>query len=357
MEEEIVLQTYTVEDLKEWLLHNRPSKGLSSAIIAPERAFAIINNPFVNGDMVVSCALFVNGEVVAFTAAFPEVLQKPENRLAWWFSTLWCAPSYAGRGYGLIVVGTLCELIGEGNFFDAEGALETVEIFRMLGLDDVYVPRYVFSGKNIRTNTLRGKLAWCLEKTKQMSCARKRKILLKRLQESRDYNVSYARFVDDEVYAFMSAHSSADLILRKQETFNWILQYPFVQCSPLRSRVPFDNVFSSVVDDYQSFLLCIWQGKTLVGVSLLVYSNRSLSVKYLYYSNDSAETVFDALVEHVLSLDVAGFQTNDKKLSEYLRTLGLFTKYVVSPRSFSFPKDFEIVEGYTLQAGEGDMFV
>lgn len=357
MEEKVSLQTYSVADLKEWLLHNHPSKGLSSAVISSARAYAIVNNPFVEDDMAVCCALFVNEKLVAYTAAFPEVLQRPMHHLAWWFSTLWCDPAYAGRGYGLIVVGALSEMMGEGRFFDADGARETVEIFKMLGLDTVYIPRYVFGGKNIHTNTLRGKLAWCVERIKQRVCGLKRKKVLKQIGNSRDYTINYSRFVDDDAYSFMMSHSGTDLLLRKQETFNWILQYPFVQCSPLRDRVSCDNVFSSIVEDYHSCLFQVFEKKTLIGVALLVYSHHTLSVKYVYYSNDSAETMFDALVEHALSINVAGFQTNDKHLAEYLSSLGLFTKYVVSSRSFSFPKDFEVAEGYSLQAGEGDMFV
>ena len=351
------LQMYSVANLKEWLRHNHPSKGLSSAVIAPSRAYAIINNPFVEDNMTVCCALFVNEKLVAYTAAFPEVLQRPVDRLAWWFSTLWCDPVYAGRGYGLIVVGALSEVMGEGHFFDAEGARETVEIFKMLGLDTVYIPRYVFGGKKIHTNTLRGKLAWCVENIKQMVYKLNRKKVLKQIGKSRDYTISYSRFVDDDAYSFMMSHSGTDLLLRKQETFNWILQYPFVQCSPLLSRVPFDNAFSSIVEDYQSCLLQVFENKTLIGVALLVYSHHALSVKYVYYSDDSAETMFDAIVEHALSLKVTGFQTNDEYLAEYMRSLGLFTKFVVSPRSFSFPKDFEVTEGCSLQAGEGDMFI
>ena len=75
MEENVAIYTYSVADLKNWLLHNRPVKGLSAEVIAPTRAFAIMNNPFVTDETRVVCALFVNDKLVAFTAAFPEVLQ------------------------------------------------------------------------------------------------------------------------------------------------------------------------------------------------------------------------------------------------------------------------------------------
>ena len=109
MEEQVQLRTYTVADLKAWLIHNQPTDGLSAEVIAPARAYAIAHNPYVWDDAKVVCALFVNEQVAAYTAAFPEILQKPEGYLAWWFSTLWCNSAFEGRGYGLIVVGTLAE--------------------------------------------------------------------------------------------------------------------------------------------------------------------------------------------------------------------------------------------------------
>lgn len=357
MEEDIKIKTYSVSDLKNWLLHNHSENGLSDSVIAPARAYSIINNPFVTDDTQVVCALFVNDKVVAFTAAFPEVLQKPENRLVWWFSTLWCEPEYAGRGFGLAVVGTMCELIGEGNFFDVEGAIETVEIFKMLGLKNTYIPRYVFSGRSIKTETIRGKLAWFREFFSNKKCNRKRKILMHKAEIDSRYTVKYSRFIDDATYAFIEEHSNEDVILRKQETFNWILQYPFAQDSPLYKCVPFDNMFSSTVKDYQTLFCRVYVDEKLVGVSMLVISGRVMSVKYIYYEKECEKAVFRAIVDHLLTLKINKFETNDKKLFEYIESLGIFTKNTISPRSFSHPQQFEFSAEKKLQAGEGDMFV
>lgn len=357
MEEKIELFTYSVSDIKNWLLHNHSVNGLSSEVIAPARAFAIMNNPFVTDDTRVVCALFVNDKLAAFTAAFPEVLKKPENRLAWWFSTLWCDEEYAGRGFGLAVVGTMCELIGEGNFFDAEGAIETVEIFKLLGLNNVYVPRHVFSGKIIHTDTIRGKLAWCREAFSQKICDRKRSLLMHRIGSDLNYTVNYSRFVDDEAYAFIESHADEDALLREQKTFDWILQYPFVQVSPLYDRVPFDNRFSSTVKEYRSLCCKVFVNGQLTGVTILVALGDALTVKYLYYESELANIVFRAIVDHLLSLRIRKFETNDVELSDYVNSLGIYTKYAVSQRSFSYPKDFTFSSDSRLQAGEGDMFV
>ena len=93
------LKLYTILDLRNWLIHNHSIDGLSDKIIAPQRAFAIINNPYVKDNDVVLCAIFENSTPVAYTAAFPDWINR-EERIVWWFSTLYCHPSVQGKGYG-----------------------------------------------------------------------------------------------------------------------------------------------------------------------------------------------------------------------------------------------------------------
>lgn len=357
MEENVAIYTYSVADLKNWLLHNRPVNGLSPEVIAPTRAFAIMNNPYVTDESRVVCALFVNDKLAAFTAAFPEVLQKPENRLAWWFSTLWCDEKYAGRGFGLVVVGTLCELIGEGNVFDAEGARETIEIFRLLGLKSTNIPRYEFVRRKIHTDTIRGKMAWCREAFSQKICERRKKVLMRQIGDDSNYSVKYSQFVDDETYAFIVAHSETDALLRQQVMFDWILQYPFAQVSPLYDRTPFDNRFSSNVKDYLLVCCKVVKEGQLIGVTILSISGCGLSVRYLYYEQKTAKTVFRVIVDHLLSLRIRGFETNDEQLANYVKSLRIFTKNYTMQKSFSYPQDFVFSGSSRIQAGEGDMFV
>lgn len=356
MSKNIQLETYTIADLKNWLFRNCQIKRLSSAVISPARAYAFIHNPFVKDNDQVVCALYVDDELAAFTAAFPELLQKPKDRLAWWFSTLWCNPKFEGRGFGLVVVGTLCDSIGEGNFFDAEGAPETVKIFELLGLSTLYVPRYYLTEKKIHVGSLKGKLAWCIEAAKRKACLERRNQLRVKL-DAADYSVKYTSFVDNETYTFLLKHSEKDVLLRRQETFNWILKYPFMQESPVPEKVQSDNAFSDTINRYSSLLISVFSGALLVGVVLLVVSSDTMAAKYVYYERDKASIVYDAIADHIVCCHAHTFSTNDLDLYEYLKSLHLFTKEIVSNSSFSSPIGFLPDGLFNLQAGEGDMFV
>lgn len=356
MEENVQLRTFTIANLREWLLHGHPVEGLSSAVITPTRAYAILNNPFVTDEMPVVCCLYVNGDVAAFTAAFPDILQKPEGRLAWWFSTLWCNPCYEGRGYGLIVVGTLAESLGEGNCFDAEGAHETVEIFKMLGMKTVYFPRYIHSGKQINLNSFKGRIARVLELfqhcTHYFSEKRNRSKLAKT-----DYTIKYQRFVDDESYDFIRNHSQSDILLRSKKALDWILKYPFMLETQDVRKVEKENAFPSFTGVYRPSFVNIYSDSVLVGVAYWVHKEKIFSVKYLYYDRHFSEIVFSAVMEHCVMSGATTFETGDQDLSVFVHSLGLFTKNRIHNISLSFPREALTVTDGTLQAGEGDMFV
>jgi len=356
MEESILLRTYSVADLKDWLIHNHPKEGLSPSVIAPARAYAISHNPYVRDDMKVVCAVFVNEKVVAYTAAFPEIFQKPEGRLAWWFTTLWCDPAFEGRGYGLVVVGTLVEEYGLENCFDAEGAPETVEIMSLLGMKTQCRQRYVFSRKKICADSLRGKIAWCLDKWDQVihyPCLLKCR---KTLGHS-EFSIVYQQYMDDDAFSFVLTHSHKDVILRRQETFNWILQYPFMQTAILAERTLPENQFSSQIKSYQSSIIKIYAEGALVGVALLVFRQKTECVKYLYYQEAYASIVFSAIFSHGLKAKVEGFETGNKSLASFVQTFHIYPKFTVLNYSFSTPLDFVMDDGMSLQSGEGDMFV
>ena len=158
------LKIYTIADLRTWLIDNNPPAGLSEHVIAPVRAYAILNNPYVKDEDAVVAAIYEGEELAAFTASFPDMY---EGKRIWWASTLWCNPKFQGQGYGLIVIGSLKEVHEPELTFDRWGARETVEIFNCFGYKTIYTSRYVLGDKAINRNTLKGKLAYTLQELKK----------------------------------------------------------------------------------------------------------------------------------------------------------------------------------------------
>ncbi|MEE0922293.1 MAG: hypothetical protein U0L47_07360 [Paludibacteraceae bacterium] len=348
------LKIYTILDLRNWLIHNHAIGGLSEKIIAPQRAYAIINNPYVKDEDSVLCAILENGIPVAYTAAFPDYLVR-EKRLIWWFSTLYCHPRVQGKGYGLIVVGQLCEMIGEGNYFDMDGAEETVSIFTYFGLITRYIPRYMFTHKNIHCTSLKGMIAYLIEIVARWQCLLKRKKLSSRIAKN-DYILRYVSCIDDTTYRFIVNHASDDAFLRSQAMLNWILAYPFMLASPLINRVEKSLEFSSVVPSYVVQAVQVWNNEKLMGVFIYRMMDKEFSVKYLYYDHEYANDVFEAIAEHVISLKAQQIQTTDNNLAYWLRSLMLTTKIYEENQSFSYPNWFE-VSNKSIQQGDGDVFV
>ena len=342
------LKLYTVSQLKEWLMHNHATDGLCEQIIAPSRAWAIAHNPYVNDDEPVVAAIFEDGEVAAFTAAFPELIG--EQRY-WWFSSLWCDQRHQGKGYGLIVIGSLAEIYGVEFILDRWGAKETVEIFSCLGTKTIYTPRYIF-GSKINRQITKGKTLH-LVRSLQKSLHK----LIEAPIKHENYALRYVSYIDDETYAFIKSHENTNMFLRTQPMLNWIVQYSFTQACPLLESTAATTAFAPAkAMSNQMYAVQIWDKERLIGFYIIKHTEDDLHILYIYYEEDAKDKVFASIRDHVMRLNVEQLVTDDEVLANYIRKNIYFPKKRVEQIHFAYPVSLNVQPKITLQYGDGDNF-
>lgn len=340
------LKIFTIADLRAWLIDNNSPMGLSEHVIAPVRAYAILNNPYVKDDDAVVAAIYDGEELAAFTASFPDMY---EGKRIWWATTLWCNPKFQGQGYGLIVVGTLKEAHEPELTLDRWGARETVEIFNCLGYKTTYTSRYTLGDKAINRNTLKGKLAYTLQELK--------KLLHHKTIPHIPYTLKYSTFVDGEAYTFMQAQRGKDMFFREQKMLNWILQFPFAQGCVLSERVAVDSLFTFNTTDFGYSVVKVYcEGDNLCGVYLLRKQADSLAVIGLYYATGAQELVFASITDHVVKMGKKAFLTEDKMLLNYVQSRVYFPRLVTESISLSVPVEVAVSNECALQFLDGDSF-
>lgn len=349
-----IIKYFTISEIRKWLFNNESIEGLSSRIIDKQRAYAIVNNPYVKNTDVVLCALYIAEEPIAYTAMFPDKVKDIPERI-WWFSTLYCNPKYQGKGYGLIVIGQLCELLDGEPYFDLDGAEETVNIFNYLGLTTQYIKRYSFTNKNISCKTLKGLIAYLLEKKSKLLCNINRRNIIQEISKS-DYRLSYVSYIDDLTYNFIIDHVDKDLFVRSKDMLNWIMTYPFMQQTPIMDRVDKTLEFSSQVKAYYIQAVQVWRNDKLIGFFVYRILNKCFAIKYLYYDNNFENDVFNAITEHFVKLKAISLQTTNKSFYQWFKSLNIMTKNVLEEQSFSFPKYLN-TQNKDIQLGDGDVFV
>ena len=333
------LKIYTVANLREWLVNNRPADGLSERVIAPTRAWAIILNPYVKDEDAIVAAIFEEGQLAAYTASFPDML---DGKRVWWASTLYCYPQFAGKGYGLIVVGSLKEEHEPDMTYDRWAAKETVEIFKHFGYQMTYTKRYHLGDKKIDTSSLKGKLAYYAQELKKCLHPWPKASIV-------NYTIQYAESIDDEAYAFMKAHCNNDLWMREQEMLNWIVKYPFIKAGKCENEC----IFGADAKIYGYKIVKVYVDEQLQGVYVLRRNDDELSVVYLYYASENRDIVSDSIINLVIALHPKSFVTENHYLFERVRERLYFPKSEIETVSLSLP---EIKEECSLQLGDGDSF-
>lgn len=348
MEEDIRLELFTVQQVRDWLKTGVEERGLSEEVISRTRAWSIIHNPYATDDLNIVSAIFVNDKVAAYTHLFPD---ESRGERMYWNTTLYCNPKYEGRGYGAIVIGQFCELYGD-RYFDLDAVPESIANLKFNGLNVEYVPQYILSGKAIKGNTLKEKLARLQERLSKCIYSHKRD-LLKEIKTSA-YTIKYAPCISDDVYAFIKAHSTNDVFLRSQEMFNWILNYPLMQDSPVESRVERDSEFSSTRAGSQMYGVEVYVQTKLVGFYILNICVKSMDVSYIYYEPKYAREVYLSIAEHILHFNSPKVMMSHRPLSEFLQCYKLYTKSSKRMKSFSYPQGFAYDAFKEMQSGDGD---
>lgn len=336
------LKLYTVAQLREWLEHNHAADGLSEQIIAPTRAWAIIHNPYVKDDDAIVAAIFENEQLAAYSASFPDMI---DGERVWWASTLYCYPQFAGRGYGMIVVGALIEAHEPDLTYDRWGASETVEIFNHFDYHTTYTLRYYLSDRKIDITSVKGKLAYCAQELKK--CLRPWP-----KATNANYTIVYTSCIDDEAYAFMQANRNNDLWLREQKMLSWIVTYPFIKAGKKENEC----VFGADAKVYEYKVIKVYCQGQLIGVYVLRVLDDSIAVVYIYYAEDSKNVVFASIVDQIAAIHPQSFVTENGDLLAYVRDRLYFPKMQEEKVSLSLPDDKQRITNYTLQLGDGDSF-
>lgn len=343
------LKLYTVAQLREWLICNHAAEGLSERIIAPTRAWAIIHNPYVKDDDPVLAAIFVGEEIAAYITAFPEWM---DGQRIWWFSTLWCEPKHRGKGYGLIVTGSLVEIYGIDYCYDRWGAPDTIEIFSYFGHKTIYTPRYIM-GSKINRNTTKGKWVHMLRSAQKWS----HRLIEPRFVEE-CYSLRYVSYIDDDTYTFICNHRNADYFLHSHEMLNWELRYPFTISAPLVEHARCSCLFSpSEIPYSQLYAVQVIENNQMIGFYILKHNEESMHVLFLYYEEVMKNKVFASIRDHIKQLHIAQCITDNGDLAAYLRSQIYFPKINRIDVSLSFPPAIEMPKGPVMQNGDGDNFI
>lgn len=347
-EEDIRLELFTVQQVRDWLKTGVGERGLSEEVISRTRAWSIIHNSYATDVLNIVSAIFVNDEVAAYTHLFPD---ESRGERLYWNTTLYCNPKYEGRGYAAIVIGQFCELYGE-RYFDLDAVQESIANLKFNGLNVEYVPQYILSGKAIRGNGFKAKLARLREQI-SLACTTRKAALVRDI-ESAKYSIKYAPFVSDDVYSFIKEHSTHDVFLRSQEMFNWILNYPLMQDSPVEERVELDSVFTSTRAGSQMYGVEVYVHAQLVGFYILNVCDTSMDVSYIYYDAKCENEVFLSIAEHILHYESQKVMLSHKPLLKFFLGYKLFTKNSVRMKSFSYPQGFVYDATKEMQSGDGD---
>lgn len=345
--DDIEVKHFTVEQIRNWLVHNKSVEGLTSEVIRPAFAWALIHHPNVCDNDPMVAAVYDNGILAAATCASPEYMVKPtivdngKPKRVWWFPMLWVKPEYRGKGYGLVVIGSLAEIYGMDCAWTVWAVKESIEIFEFLGCKTYYFPHYFMNERHFPAS-VRGKLGALRQGAIKWWYNKKKPAL-----SHYEYSLRYLNNVDDESYEFICRNSNNNVFLSSKEILNWELQYPWYLSMPLSSRVPKDGkYFQEIQPLFQYSFVQVWSNDRLVGIYRFIRDESGISIDLIFYDPKDSEIVYASIVEHLQHLHVTHFDTEDGELAKYVQKFIYFPICKTESESLSISPEISIPDNF-----------
>ena len=343
-------KTFSILDLKNWLLRNEQN-GLTPKVISFVRAYALINNPCaLDNDPALEVVFDDDGAAVGYTGVFAENYKEGsiQGRL-FWGTTEWVATELRGKGIASKMMHEIKEAVGYQKYLGLASSIASVKLDKKQGSSIRYFPQYKLKLKEERS--LKGRCASRYVSFVNNSFFNKLSIY--------SYENRYVQYVDQNTYRFIVAHSTHDLFLRKQEMFNWLLRYPFLQPIGKDQYVKQDSYeFSNYVNLYKMNAVQVWVDGVMGGFYIANQIDNTCTLRYLYYEEQYSNEVFASVVRCMVETGSVEIRFFSKDLFGFMEKNGLKwlnKKSVYEQISFTTPRDFVYDDSLSLQGGDGDM--
>lgn len=353
MEDCVNYRKFTVNDVRDWLYNNRDN-GLSETIITRIRAYSIINNPYVNDDMVIIVAAFIRNEIAGYTAIFPEIVERPHQHACAMATTLYVNPNYEGEFISYYLMLRIKEA-SDYSYIGFDSTPAAVLVDQLLGSSLSYYSRfeYLFR-RTVKIKNARSFLTYVKNKILVMNQLFNQ-VRFIRSHQTLLYGLEYINYVDQSLFTFIEQNSHQDLFLRSRDTFNWILRYPFLIESPCIDMVPKINVFSAYTSKFRIYAVKVLNNNETIGFFILRHGTNDSVLRYCYYNPIYKETVFCAIIEHIHKLDIKLLKSCHLDFDIFLEKHAIYLRRKDENISFTYPVSFPFDAGLHIQGGDGDM--
>lgn len=352
MSDSVQYRYYTAKDLRDWLFQSIDN-GLSEQIISKVRALALLHHPDVKDDSILVAVAFVNGEVAAYTAAFPENLVRPALSGFSFGTTLYTYPEYDGRALGYCVSMYMKEAY-DYKYMSLDSTPTSTFIDQQLESKIEYYSRYKYILKrHIKIKSLRSILGFFNEK-RRIVIQKKQISILTNKMACDDYKIEYTNFINEELYKFITEQSREDFFLRSREALNWILSDYFMISAPIIKRVQ-PHPFGGFQTMFRMFGVKVFYQNQLIGFYILRQKEHELALMYLYVLPEFKTKIYFSIAEHIFTLPIKTFTTFDEGFDQFFQSSQSYLKREIQKVSFTLPKDMELDFNLKLQGGDGDM--
>ncbi len=356
------LRIVTVGALKEFVEEDA-FFDLPDAPITSMRAISQSLNPNAElADPALVIAYGSDKEVLAYFGCLPDSLREDAQDKICWSSCWWVHPQ-KGKAVAMPVFYKALQLWDGKMLFDglpqrSQAVLKQMGYFSFLNIEGCHAFLRFKLHKIIPSKfprlSLGKNIFYLLDKLLNIPVRIRLAYWKKRKELPHDVRINQIDHIDKQTEAFIENLAAKDLIKRTGDTFNWIIDYPWLSSDKKYKKKYY---FSAHAKRFEHILLQVYQNDKMIAFLWLSYRDETIKLPYCYVKKGKEEIAVRVLHHHLIQFSADTFICYQQNILDALVQSNppfIFHKAINKVFAWSTSLDSYFKAAPYIQDGDGD---
>ena len=360
----ITIKKISLNNIIEFI-HSKEYKNFENKPISHARALSYINNPHANKTDVVLFLALIQNELVGYRTVFADVFYEENHKIKFaWLSGNWTHPNHRRKKISTLLFKEVAKewnnklmysnyaeasklVYDKTNQFKTIKTLKGKRYYRRFCLAELLPNKHLFFKK---TKFILKGLDYFLNIFFLLKPQNKIDVSNYSIEKIKNWNSL-------EIKGFLNQYKKEELFKRDLNTYNWILDYPWIKTDTQTAQFSKKYYFSSYAKVFKNNFYVLKKDNNIIAVINISIRDKHLKIPYFYGTIENIQPVIQWINKQSKECNINYLTVYDTKINQELNKHKFlfkkdFTQKFIATKTLT--EKHQKIDKMKIQTGDGD---
>lgn len=346
-------------------IHSKEYNTFKNKPISHARALSYINNPHANKTDIVLFMAFIQNELVGYRTVFADVLYEENHKIKFaWLSGNWTHPNHRRKKISTLLFKEVAKewdnklmysnyaeasklVYDKTNQFKTIKALRGKRYYRRFCFAELLPNKHIFF-KKIKY-ILKG-LDYFLNIFLLLKPQNKIDLSNYKIEKIKNWNSL-------EIKEFLNPYKKEELFKRDLNTYNWIINFPWIKTDTQTAQFSKKYYFSSYAKVFKNDFYVLKKNSNIIAIINISKRDKQLKIPYFYGAIENIQPVIQLIFKQCKEHQIDYLTVYNTKINQELNKHKFlfnkdFTQNFIATKTLT--EKYQKIDKMKIQTGDGD---